>query len=93
MTRWRSILIPRKRVSRKPGMGRKSHGPKLDRDRAPVELHGLLAALQSAQKRPSFFDEHCASKDYDGCDDADGFKRMRVTLLEKPLRPFDCPED
>jgi hypothetical protein len=35
----------------------------------------------------------CASKDYDGCDNADGFERMRVTLLEEPLRFFDCAKD
>jgi hypothetical protein len=49
-----------------------------------------LAALQILQDRPRFFDEHCASKDYDGCNDADGFERMRITLLEEPLRPFDA---
>ena len=31
----------------------------------------------ASQHRPSFFDEHCASKDYDRCDDANGFERMR----------------
>jgi hypothetical protein len=43
-----------------------------------------LAALQNAQKRPSFFDQRSASKDYDGCDGADGFEGMRVALLEEP---------
>jgi hypothetical protein len=46
-----------------------------------------------SQDRPRFFDEHCASKDYDGCDDADGLERMRVTLLKEPLRFFDCAKD
>jgi len=34
----------------------------------------------------------CASKDYDRGDDADGFKRMRVTLLEEPLM-FEPPSN
>jgi hypothetical protein len=45
-----------------------------------------------SQQRPRFFGQHCASKDYDGCDDANGFERMRVTLLEEPLRLFDGAE-
>jgi hypothetical protein len=49
-----------------------------------------------------FFDHHCASKDYDGCDNADGLERVRVTLLEEPqlrlsrpamLRKWDCTRD
>ena len=55
-----------------------------------IWLLSPLAALQDSQNGPGFFDQHCASKDYDGCYDADGFERMRVTLLDKPLRPFDC---
>ena len=31
----------------------------------------------------------CASEDYDGCDDADGFEGMRVTLFEEPLSPLN----
>jgi hypothetical protein len=45
----------------------------------------LLAAHQDSQERPGFFDQHCASEDYDGRDDTNGFEGMRVTLLEKPL--------
>ena len=58
-----------------------------------IWLLSPLAALQDSQNGPGFFDQHCASKDYDGCDDADGFERMRVTLLEEPLRFLDCAED
>jgi hypothetical protein len=37
----------------------------------------LLLQELASQDRPGFFDQHCASEDYDGCDDADGFERMR----------------
>ena len=47
----------------------------------------------ASQDRPGFFDQHCASKDYDGCDDADGSKRMRVTMYEEPLRPIGGAKD
>jgi hypothetical protein len=45
----------------------------------------------ASQHRPAFFDQHCASKDYDGCDNAYGFERMRpaggnrrVTVVFEP---------
>jgi hypothetical protein len=49
------------------------------------------------QVRPSFLNEHCASKDYDGGDDADGFERIAVlhtieprTILSWPPAPTHC---
>jgi hypothetical protein len=52
-----------------------------------------LCCARGSQNRPGFFDEHRASKDYDGCDDADGFERTRVTLLEEPLRFLDSAKN
>jgi hypothetical protein len=50
---------------------------------------GLTISTVTSQERPSFFEHSYASKDYDGCDDADGSKWMRVTLFKEPLRPLD----
>ena len=52
-----------------------------------------FSCAPDSQHRPGFFDQHCASKDYNGCDYANGFERMRITLLEEPLRPFDRAKD
>lgn len=67
-------------------------------NRLPVQAKGGVGALRmlrsscapASQDRPGFFDEHCASEDDDGCDDTDGFERVRVTLLEEPLGFLDC---
>src|SRR5690242_16461901 len=58
-----------------------------------VDNTPATGAPQNSQDRRRFFDEHCASKDDDGCDDADGLQWMRVTLLKEPLCPFDCAKD
>ena len=44
-----------------------------------MDDYGSAPAPHASQHRPRFFDQRCASKDYDGCDDADGLKRVRVS--------------
>jgi hypothetical protein len=54
-----------------------------------IDATFYLRSITPRSAHPSLT-SNCASKDYDGCDNADGLKRMRVTLFKKPLRPFDC---